>query len=372
MTAAEPTSQERPRLLFVDDEQRVLNSMRIMFRRQFDLYLASHGAEALDIIKRKDIDVIVADHRMPQMTGVEVLSQVRSLSPRTVRILLTGYADLDAVEGSINDGEVFRFLTKPCAPDQLRETVDCAARLARETPADAGEDSVLSEESVLEIVMEGDGSDAPDGSVHANQDAAFTRTEVIEKPPQSEPPAGAAAPAAGRPSAATQVTPRTATGLGVIVFSSDEHVLSTVQRAVRGRLPVHVASNIVKVVKTLTEHRPGVLVTDISEDKATIQAMTARLKEHLPELVTIAVSEHRDVLDMVWLINHGQIFRFLRKPLSPGRCAVSLQAALKHHRMLLRHPELVKRHEVAESADAGVMDSMLAKLKTVRRLWASA
>ena len=46
--------------------------------------------------------------------------------------------------------------------------------------------------------------------------------------------------------------------------------------------------------------------------------MTARLKEHLPELVTIAISEHRDVLDMVWLINHGQIFRFLRKPLSPG------------------------------------------------------
>ena len=68
-----------------------------------------------------------------------------------------------------------------------------------------------------------------------------------------------------------------------------------------------------------TEHRPGVLVTDVSEDKATIQAMTARLKEHVPELVTIAVSQHRDVLDMVWLINHGQIFRFLRKPFSAGR-----------------------------------------------------
>src|SRR5512138_253867 len=125
----------RPRLLFVDDEQRVLNSMRIMFRRQFDLFLASHGAEALSIIKDKDIDVIVADHRMPEMTGVEVLSKVRSLSPRTVRILLTGYADLDAVEGSINDSEVFRFLTKPCAPKQLRDTVVLAAQLARSAPA---------------------------------------------------------------------------------------------------------------------------------------------------------------------------------------------------------------------------------------------
>src|SRR5690606_15097544 len=134
-----PHAQEanRPRLLFVDDEQRVLNSMRIMFHRQFELFLASHGAAALDIVKDKDIDVIVADHRMPRMTGVEVLSQVRALSPRTVRILLTGYADLDSVEGSINESEVFRFLTKPCAPRQLRETIELAAKIAGNAAAPA-------------------------------------------------------------------------------------------------------------------------------------------------------------------------------------------------------------------------------------------
>ena len=125
------------------------------------------------------------------------------------------------------------------------------------------------------------------------------------------------------------------------------------------------------MVKLLEEHQPGVLVTDISDDKATIQSMTARLKQHLPELVTIAVSQHRDVLDMVWLINHGQIFRFLRKPLSPGRSAVCLQAALKHHRMLLRNPELVRRHEV-EAESGGFVDGVISKLKAVRRLWASA
>jgi hypothetical protein len=74
---------------------------------------------------------------------------------------------------------------------------------------------------------------------------------------------------------------------------------------------------------------------------------------------------------MVWLINHGQIFRFLRKPLSSGRCAISLQAALKHHRMLLKNPELVKRHEVAHSAESGLMDGVLNKLKGMRRLWSS-
>jgi DNA-binding NtrC family response regulator len=386
-------TQDKPRLLFVDDEQRVLNSMRIMFRRQFDLYLASHGAEALNIVKDKDIDVIVADHRMPQMTGVEVLTKVRSMSPRTVRILLTGYADLDAVEGSINEGEVFRFLTKPCAPDQLRETVSLAAKLARETPAPAPPTaSEAADDNTVEIILESDSVVEISGQTPAPQparpapahaapaqprvarDAASfnpTATDVIAKPHAATlaVPAPATAKAPAKPAAAAS-KPRIAKGLGIIVFANDQDVLQVVQSAVRGRLPVYGASNIVQVVKLLTEHQPGVLVTDISEDKATIQAMTARLKTHLPELVTIAVSQHRDVLDMVWLINHGQIFRFLRKPLSTGRCAISLQAALKHHRVLLNHPELVKRHSVA-SSDTGIVDGVLNTLKGVRRFWSS-
>jgi DNA-binding NtrC family response regulator len=404
-TEAQLQAASRPKLLFVDDEQRVLNSMRIMFRRKFDLFLASHGAEALDIVKGEDIDVIIADHRMPQMTGVEVLTAVRTLSPRTVRILLTGYADLDAVEGSINDSEVFRFLTKPCAPQQLRETIELAAKVARETPATVERD--LSAET-LEIILESDtfreiGAEAPEAEAPRGASVPSPAAPAPTAPAPQHPAAPApAAPAPQHPAAAeaprepadtdvieqpcfapeqTAVIPRTerpaaanerlATGLGVVVFSNEEDIVQTVMHAVRGRLPVYQATNIVQVVKVLTEDRPGVLVTDISEDRATIQSMTARLKEHLPELVTIAVSQHRDVLDMVWLINHGQIFRFLRKPLSPGRCAVSLQAALQHHRMLLKHPELVKRHEVDGTEEAGLVDSMLEKLKSVKRLWAS-
>lgn len=351
----------RPRLLFVDDEQRVLNSMRIMFRRQFELFLASHGAEALDIVKGQDIDVIVADHRMPKMTGVEVLSKVRALSPRTVRILLTGYADLDAVEGSINDSEVFRFLTKPCAPKQLRETIELAAKLAREAPAPEAPAPLLAEDT-LEIVLESDtiteiapgGREARSAPMPSGAERG-SQTDRMEAPKFS-------------PDAAAK--PKLATGLGIVVFSSDTEVINTVQKSVRGRLPVYSAGNIVHVVKILDEHRPGVLVTDISDDKTTIQSMTARLKEHVPQLVTIAVSQHRDVLDMVWLINHGQIFRFLRKPLSEGRCAISLQAALQHHRTLLKNPELTRRHEVdASTSDSGIVDGVLAKLKNMKRLW---
>ena len=376
---AQPQDTARPRLLFVDDEQRVLNSMRVMFRRKFDLYLASHGAEAVNIIKENDIDVIVADHRMPKMTGVEVLTAVRTLSPRTVRILLTGYADLDAVEGSINDSEVFRFLTKPCAPEQLRNTIELAATVARETTGsvaiveEIGEIQAIGEitdigEPLNEAAKEAMQTPAPATITDEGTDRIgtsliqqqFEKTAVIDEIP---------IPASNSMTSQKKIGRN---GFGVVVFSEDDDVLETVQKAGRGRVPIYHAGTIVKVIKILIENRPGVLITDISDDKTTIQAMTAQLKEHLPELVTIAISRHRDVLDMIWLINHGQIFRFLRKPLSPGRCAISLQSALQHHRALLKNPELLKRHEIESAEESNFLSGVVDKLRSVRELWASA
>jgi serine/threonine-protein kinase len=306
---------------------------------------------------------------MPKMTGVEVLSKVRAMSPRTVRILLTGYADLDAVEGSINESEVFRFLTKPCAPQQLRETIELAAKLAREAPAPVPTEALTASADTpgdtIEIILQSDTVTEVTGAAPPVT-SRTSSTAVLEQPKFPPQRAESVTPAAS-------TRPKLATGLGIVVFSMDNEVIDCVNKAVRGRLPVYNAGNIVQVVKILTEQRPGVLVTDVSEDKATIQSMTARLKEHLPQLVTIAVSQHRDVLDMVWLINHGQIFRFLRKPLSAGRTAISLQAALQHHRQLLKNPELAKRHEVdGDAAEAaGPVDGVLSKLKGLKRLWTS-
>jgi serine/threonine-protein kinase len=371
------TSEPRAKLLFVDDEQRVLNSMRVMFRRNFELFFASRGAEALEIIDREDIDVIVADHRMPQMTGVQVLASAKTISPRTVRILLTGYADLDAVEGSINDGEVFRFLTKPCAPTELRATVELAAKVSRREPTSARVSVPEPSDSRIGAVESQAMPDDPgrhsaasaDGRTgDANLDDDWTRTmteheliatTVIERPPEPQTIDDTAA-----------ATPSGAGSGGVVVFTDDKNIIDTVHEATQDRLPIHVASNIVQVVKMLGEHKPGVLITDISADRNTIQSMTANLKRHLPELVTIVISPHRDVLDMVWLINHGQIFRFLRKPVSPGRCGVSIQAALQHHQALLDDPALVERHAVDHAAEGGMLGGMLDTIRAVRRLWA--
>lgn len=181
--------------------------------------------------------------------------------------------------------------------------------------------------------------------------------------------AAMAAPATDPPLPPGLTRERLAQGLGTVVFSRDEDLLLTVQKTLRARLPVFHATNIVRVVKILTESRPGVLVADIGTDREAIESMTARLTAHLPELVTIAVAPGDDTGDLVTLVNQGRIFRFLRKPLSVGQCAISLQAALKHHRMLLKNPTQVRRELPANIDESAFMNGVSRTLTIVRRFW---
>ncbi len=111
-------------VLFVDDEANVLNALRRSLRREeFQVYLAQGPEEAMDLLKDKDIDVIVSDHMMPSMDGLTFLKMVKNLYPRIVRILLTGHADLQMAIQAINEGEVSRFLTKPWNDLELKMTL---------------------------------------------------------------------------------------------------------------------------------------------------------------------------------------------------------------------------------------------------------
>jgi serine/threonine-protein kinase len=97
------------------------------------VFTAENGALALEFVKRFGIHVVVSDQRMPNMTGVELLRQVKELSPNSVRMLLTGYSDLAAIVGSINEGEVFRFVRKPWDQEELKSIIAEAVAVAQET-----------------------------------------------------------------------------------------------------------------------------------------------------------------------------------------------------------------------------------------------
>ena len=107
-------------ILFVDDEQNILNSLvRLLRNEDYKVLTALSGTEGLKVIEENDISLVVSDYMMPGMTGVDFLIKVKEMSPDTIRIMLTGRADLEATINAINKGEVYRFINKPWDDDEL-------------------------------------------------------------------------------------------------------------------------------------------------------------------------------------------------------------------------------------------------------------
>lgn len=118
----------KPKVLYVDDEPSNLTVFRSTFRRDFTVQLASSAREGLEIIQSEPhISVIVTDQRMPEMTGVEMLAQARDISPDSIRIILTAYTDVNDIIAAINEGHIYRFITKPWQEEDLRVTIQRAA-----------------------------------------------------------------------------------------------------------------------------------------------------------------------------------------------------------------------------------------------------
>ncbi len=287
-------------VLFVDDEPRVLTSMRALFRRDFNVHLANSGKEALALLKVQPVDVIVTDQRMPGLSGVETLAHVKRLAPNAMRILLTGYADANAIQGSINEGEVFRFLNKPCRPDLLKQTVALAARIARENR----EPSALEEAS----------------SADPDADTLVSMPMVDDE-----------------------------RGVDIVVLTSDSELVGTIIESTNGAHRVHAAEDVKGALEVLFRNPVGVLVTDLAHDERSVSALTEELKRQIPELVTIVASDRSDVKSLIDLINYGQIFRFLLKPISRGQCRLSIQSAVKKHQRLCANPWLKRRHIVPKN-----------------------
>ena len=115
---------EKSKLLLVDDEPNLTSALvRSLDRTQFEIFTADSAQQGLMILAGNDIDVVVSDERMPGMTGSQFLTEVRKKWPNTIRMILSGQADLEAAVRAINEGEVYRFLLKPCHPKELQLTI---------------------------------------------------------------------------------------------------------------------------------------------------------------------------------------------------------------------------------------------------------
>ncbi|MBS1529582.1 MAG: response regulator [Bacteroidetes bacterium] len=113
-------------VLYVDDEQDNLFSFLATFRLKFRVLTATNGDDALKLLDEKLVHVIISDQRMPQMTGVELFEKIQEKHPDPIRVLLTGYADMNAVIDAVNKGKIFHYLAKPWNEEELTMTIERA------------------------------------------------------------------------------------------------------------------------------------------------------------------------------------------------------------------------------------------------------
>ncbi|MCA9064502.1 MAG: response regulator [Planctomycetaceae bacterium] len=126
------TAVSKPSVLLVDDEEDVLFSLKGLLRHEFELHTANSGDQALQILREHAIQVIMTDQRMPGMTGVQLLNKVRAEFPHAIRIVFTGYADIKSVIEALNNGGLYRYITKPWDPDELVDVLHAAATRFRQ------------------------------------------------------------------------------------------------------------------------------------------------------------------------------------------------------------------------------------------------
>lgn len=118
--------EQKHRILYVDDEKYNLTAFKAAFRREYKVFTAETAAEGQEILKENDIELVITDQRMPEVTGVEFLKNIAPTHPHVIRMILTGFSDVQDIIAAINEGGVYRYITKPWDKDDLKITIDRA------------------------------------------------------------------------------------------------------------------------------------------------------------------------------------------------------------------------------------------------------
>jgi eukaryotic-like serine/threonine-protein kinase len=286
-----------PRVLFLDDDERILKSLKALFRSRYDVLTTTEGQIALEYMRQGHVHVVVSDQRMPGMSGVEFLRKAKEVSPDTIRILLTGYSDLTAIVGSINDGEVFRFIDKPWDNQEIQETIGeavaIAVKLARGAP--------------------------PAPAVTAQRLSKMDET--------------------------------------LLVISPHKPLYEEVNAIAKGSCQVTRALSLREALEVLKFIDVRVIVAEAAPGNEDISLFLRLLKSKYPQIVTLLVTSSADAETAIGLINQAQLFRLLVPPVSAEVLKSSIDAAIRHALSLKAAPVTLARHTV-QAAPAPKRTSM--------------
>lgn len=276
---------QKPKIAFIDDEQRILRSLKMHFRQSHDVFTTTDPAELMDYVAANDVQVVISDQRMPDKQGTEVLREVKAASPNTIRILLTGYADLNAVIDSVNEGEIYRYITKPWQNDELKKIVNKATEIAQQTK---------------------------------NIDQQTAASSSINSSRQ------------------------------VLVLDDDESVYQQIKSNFGSTYKVSWANSLEQASDLLQRKKFGVTIADVTLNNDNIAPVIYALKNIQPDLMVLMLTEFKDAHMVIDLINKGQIYRCLPRPTNLAMMSISLDRAYHYHEKLVQQPILAARHQVDE------------------------
>lgn len=294
------------RILFVDDEERILRSLAMQFRRHYEVLTESDPQRALQRLREEPVHVLVSDQRMPQMTGAQLLAEAREIAPNTLRILLTGYSDLDAAVDALNDGGIFRYLTKPWDQQEMAFTLRQAAELAmrQAQPAQMPDSRTLS--APLTVLSLDDEADT----------------------------------------------------LAVL----DEFCVAGGHRLLRAR-------NLAEAMLQLNSESVDILVSDMKLAGEDTAPLLKTLAQAHPRLLSLVVTPFQDTQALLRLVNEAQIFRYLPKPVRRGLFEKGLKAAAEQTLIWRAQPQQVVTRlaevprDEREQEKVGSLMGMLGRLR---------
>lgn len=308
------------KMLFVDDEPHILEGLSQLFDLEYDVHTATGGAEAIAFAKETpDLAIVISDQRMPQMKGIDVLKAIKEVSPDTIRILLTGYADADAILDSVNVGEVFRYIKKPWEPDNLKSLVSLAAatytnrRKVKEKnePAHTVQEAQLKPATAFSAALsEIQKQQTTEEKFFSKLSEKLKGEETFEKAFHGE---------TNKPK--------------ILVVDDEQGVLTALSQLLSDTYDVITCKSADEAIARLNEDSfVTLLLTDQRMPKKTGTDLLIESRDFAPLVPKVLITAYTDVEDIIRLINEGQIFRYIQKPWNPEKLRETIMEAVELYR----------------------------------------
>ncbi len=289
-----------PKVLLVDDEPRILRSLKAALKNHYAIFTAKNGHEAKAIInKNNDFSVIVSDERMPDILGHELLMWIKHNHPQIIRILMTGYSDMQAIQNSINKAEIYKYIAKPWNIQELKSVIDA-------------------------------------GIVHVKSSLLFEYSKSEVKP--------------------------SSCGLAVLnMVDENDSIYHKVAKSMA--MTPHIVHDVGSTLLVLEHKNIGVLFIDDDHANEDTTNLVMEIHENHPKVVIIVATSAADGKHAIKLLNDGQIFRYLVKPLTETRLLPMLKAAVQ------RFDEQSAQHEYNDSNGLSTESSFKKLWNKIISLW---